>query len=264
MRRASGGRPLRLACLPPASDVEAMRWGPILSHVTCPPGVEQGRPDAMQPEPVQRQGPWPVAAATVQSDKLATAQEVQNPNSDSAREASRTRCQTHGPAEPTAAQTMQKKKNLGTDFPMQSKERERSRRRQGKHLHRQCTRGENFCRHALLCTQLLLVWIHHSVWRRHPDTERVASCPVGREARSPCVQDLRGQEGVRLHSSASHLGRHKSQVAPFARCVTRYVVRAGDKWATKSFADYTWGTGRLSLSSWARRRPSTAPQKEGC
>ena len=46
-----------------------------------------------------------------------------------------------------------------------------------------------------------------------------------------------------MHSSASHLGRHKSQVAPFARCVTRYVVRAGDKWTTKSFADYTWGTG---------------------
>ena len=76
-----------------------------------------------------------------------------------------------------------------------------------------------------------------------PDIDRVASCQVGREARSPCVQDPCGQEGVRLHSSASHLGRHKSQVAPFARCVTRYVVRAGDKWTTKSFADYTWGTG---------------------
>ena len=43
-----------------------------------------------------------------------------------------------------------------------------------------------------------------------------------------------------MHSSASHLGRHKSQVAPFARYVTRYEVRAGDKWATKSFAGYTW------------------------
>ncbi len=114
---------------------------------------------------------------------------------------------------------------------------------EGKQLHWQCTRGENFWRRALFCTQLLLVWIQHSVWRRHPDIERVASCQVGREARSPCVQDPCGQEGVRLHSSASHLGRHKSQVAPFARCVTRYVVRAGDKWTTKSFADYTWGTG---------------------
>ena len=43
-----------------------------------------------------------------------------------------------------------------------------------------------------------------------------------------------------MHSSASHLGRHKSQIAPFAQCV----VRAGDRWTTKSFADYTWGTGR--------------------
>ena len=26
--------------------------------------------------------------------------------------------------------------------------------------------------------------------------------------------------------------------------MTRYLVRAGDKWTTKRFADYTWGTGR--------------------
>ena len=47
-----------------------------------------------------------------------------------------------------------------------------------------------------------------------------------------------------MHSCASHLGRHKSQLAPFARYVTRYVVRASDEWTTKSFADYTWGSGR--------------------
>ena len=70
-------------------------------------------------------GPWPVAAATVQSDKLAAAQEVQNPKSDSAREASRTRCQAHAPAEPADVRTVQKKRTLGTDLPMQSKKRER-------------------------------------------------------------------------------------------------------------------------------------------
>ena len=37
-----------------------------------------------------------------------------------------------------------------------------------------------------------------------------------------------------------NLGRYKSQLSPFAR----HLVRAGDKWTTKSFADYTWGTGR--------------------
>ena len=68
---------------------------PILSHVLL--ASNEATLDAMQPEPVQRHRPWPVVEATVQSDKLATAQEVQNPRTDSAREASRTRCKAQEP-----------------------------------------------------------------------------------------------------------------------------------------------------------------------
>ena len=37
-----------------------------------------------------------------------------------------------------------------------------------------------------------------------------------------------------------NLGRYKLQLAPFAR----YLLGAGDTWALKSFAGYTWGAGR--------------------
>jgi hypothetical protein len=203
----------------------------------------------MQPELVQRHAPWPVAAAIVQSDKLATAQEAQSPSTDSAREASRTRCKAQ---EPQSQQMYGPCRKRAVALTSRCKARNESaeQRRQGKRLHRQCRR-------ALLCRHLQLVWIHRR-WRRH-----------GREARNPCVQDLCGHEGVRLHSSASHLGRHKSQLAPFARYVTRYVVRAGDKRTTKA-SRTTLGRSdgpthrSASSNAWARRRPSIAPQNEGC
>ena len=95
-----------------------IRGGPILSHVVLASNKATQVPC--------NRNLCSVAAATVQRDKLATAQEAQSPNSD--REASRTRGKGTRARSANSCTDHAEKKNLGTDMPMQSKKRERSRR----------------------------------------------------------------------------------------------------------------------------------------
>ena len=161
VRRAGASRPLRLACLPPGSDVETIHCG--ANFVTCPPGVEQGHPrchatgTCAAPWPMAR-GPWRRPRCKVTSWPLrrkcrtrkVTARE--KPRERAARHTRPQSQQMYGPCRrrgPLALTSRCKARNENAE-----------QLRQGKRLHSQFARGENFWRRAVLCAHLQFVWIH--------------------------------------------------------------------------------------------------------